>query len=80
MLDLRGNDLQELPPCIGKLTRLVLLLQLSMPGAQTVLVTLNAIGAGHVAEKVAPSYLVQYLAAVPTLTMFVAWALLITYR
>ena len=75
-----GFPLVALLPGLGKLTRLVLLLQLSMPGAQTVLVTLNAIGAGHVAEKVAPSYLVQYLTAVPTLTMFVAWALLITYR
>lgn len=75
-----GFPLVALLPGLGKLTRLVLLLQLSMPGAQTVLVTLNAIGAGHVAEKVAPSYLAQYLTAVPTLTMFVAWALLITYR
>jgi hypothetical protein len=39
-----------------------------MPGVQTVLVTLNALGASHVVEKVVLSW-------AP-----VAWALLIAYR
>ena len=77
-----GYPLVSLLPRLpgGELTKLVLLLELAMPGAQTVLVTLNALGQGHVAEAIAPAYLAQYLSAVLTLTAFTAWALLITYR
>ena len=40
----------------GRMTTLIILLELAMPGAQTVLVTLNAVGSGHVAEEIAPWY------------------------
>lgn len=61
------------------LSRLVILLELAMPGAQTVLVTLNAVGRGAAAEAVAPVYLAQYVFAAVSLTGFTAWALLIVY-
>lgn len=64
----------------GKMTTLIILLELAMPGAQTVLVTLNAVGSGHVAEEIAPWYFLQYATAVVTLTAFTVWALHIVYR
>ena len=62
------------------MTKLIVLLELAMPGAQSVLVTLNAVGSGRVAEEIAPWYFVQYLSAIVTLTAFTAWALWIVYR
>jgi predicted permease len=64
----------------GKMTTLIILLELAMPGAQTVLVTLNAVGSGHVAEEIAPWYFLQYATAIITLTAFTVWALHIVYR
>ena len=52
------------------MTTLIILLELAMPGAQTVLVTLNAVGSGHVAEEIAPWYFLQYGTAIITLTAF----------
>merc|ERR1719248_427041 len=59
----------------GRMTTLIILLELAMPGAQTVLVTLNAVGSGHVAEEIAPWYFLQYATAIITLTAFTVWAL-----
>ena len=55
------------------MTTLIILLELAMPGAQTVLVTLNAVGSGHVAEEIAPWYFlnVRYYHA----GAFTVWAL-----
>jgi len=64
----------------GRMTTLIILLELAMPGAQTVLVTLNAVGSGHVAEEIAPWYFLQYATAIITLTAFTVWALHIVYR
>ena len=64
----------------GRMTTLIILLELAMPGAQTVLVTLNAVGSGHVAEEIAPWYFLQYGTAIITLTAFTVWALHIVYR
>ena len=64
----------------GRMTTLIILLELAMPGAQTVLVTLNAVGSGHVAEEIAPWYFLQYATAIVTLTAFTVWALHIVYR
>ena len=64
----------------GRMTTLIILLELAMPGAQTVLVTLNAVGSGHVAEEIAPWYFLQSATAIVTLTAFTVWALHIVYR
>mmetsp|Transcript_13214 Transcript_13214/g.44164 ORF Transcript_13214/g.44164 Transcript_13214/m.44164 type:complete len:207 (+) Transcript_13214:759-1379(+) len=64
---------------LSKLDRFIILLQFAMPGAQTVLVTLSALGLTDLASDMASFYVVQYALSVVTVTAFAAWSLLLVY-
>ncbi|CAM9369562.1 unnamed protein product [Chrysoparadoxa australica] len=73
--------LQHYTEVLGQnsLMQLVLLLQLSMPSAQLVLVTLNHLGVQNMATKLAQLYIYQYLASVLTMPGWSALALALVY-